>query len=271
MDPNLTQPIINATIIQPSGGSNIALLAAAIGAGSAIIASIVSNLTSYYNEKRKAEQELRQKLRGERIELYKKLFRKLYSLEIKREYKFFIAPTLIAYDEGGKPSSRIDYLNDKELLQLDERMCHLRAEIDSIVKEFGCELEMIGDLKIPFLLGELFYLSHTIKFSKKDLSPTDIQDYDEDTPFSIIKGTGPLEFDDEPDVRAIKMANVFNQLKELTRSELVPIEITRSELSTRAETDEFDGLTELKEKKWWQFWKDETGRIVEIKWWQFWK
>ena len=83
MDLNLTEPIIlNATFIQPSGGSNIALLAAAIGAGSAIIASIVSNLTSYYNEKRKAEQELRQKLRSERIELYKKLFRK-FSSQIK--------------------------------------------------------------------------------------------------------------------------------------------------------------------------------------------
>ncbi len=199
MDLNLTQPIIlNATLIQPSGASNNTLMAAFIGASSALIASIVTNIMHYYIEKRKLENEMRLQLRRERKKLYINLFISLNN--IKDRYKHI---TNFRFDMN-------TIINSDDLAQMirdvESEIDPFRSEIYSVIEKFRPEIGMIGNLYIINLL-ELIYNSTSPQQFERTITTSENQNTSDKGLFNI--------FED--------VTHTFSEIEDITRSELVPI------------------------------------------------
>ena len=202
MEPNLTPIILNATLTtQPPQGITL-IASAAIGAGSAIIASIVSSLTYYYIEKRRAENETRKLLRKDRKTHYANLYHELS--EFHRNY-------LSHFSSLSAPSD--EYRN---------WLYETNFALSAISDKFATEIELTGNLEIGKLLRETYRLFNNfyVSFDLYINPPEDYIPLESDP--DIITNSDIYEIEDK-----------LGEIIRLMRVELMPLQEEKNKSTQR--------------------------------------
>ena len=206
--------------------TNIALLASAIGAGSAIIASFVTSVTYYYIEKKKSENETRMHLRDERKTLYANLFNELSNFQkdyLQRSFPNWIDP----FD--------IELCEEYEV-QLNKTCLALRTIMDN----FATKIELTQNLEIGKMLRETyrFLYGFMTEYEFFRWSNPDVDEVENPIP-KLITSSDVKRIEDE-----------LGEIIRLMRAELIPFQEEKKKESQREYWWEM-----AKAKHWWRFWK----------------
>lgn len=202
-------------------------LLAAIGAGSAILGSIVSSATYYYIEKKRSENETRRLLRDERKTLYTNLFHELSNF---------------------KKSYLLKYLFQNFSDPVDVELCeeygvHLgkaSSALRTITDNFATEIELTQNLEIGKLLRETsrFLEGFDSQYRYFRYPDPDAEEVENFIPIQITSS----------DIE--KIEDKLGEIVRLMRAELVPFQEEKKKEYQREYWWE-----KARAKSWWQFWK----------------
>jgi hypothetical protein len=206
--------------------ANTNALLAAIGAGSAILGSLVSSATYYYIEKKKSEDETRRHLRDERKTVYTNLFHELSNFQ-KR------------YLQTGFSN----FSNPVDVELCEEYGAHLgkaSLALRTITDNFATEIELTQNLEIGKLLRETsrFIEDFHIQYQYWRWPDPDAGEVENPIPTQITNS----------DIEEIE--DKLGEIIRLMRAELVPFQEEKKKESQREYWWEM-----ARAKNRWQFWK----------------
>lgn len=212
-------------------------LFAAIGAGAAILGSIVSSATIYYIEKKRLENETRRLLRDERKTLYTNLSRELS--DFKNNHLRRGLHNFSETDDADHGYLYGAYVND------------VSSALKTIKDNFAAEIELTQNLEIGKILQET---SHFLQGFASDWSLFVSSPPDDDEEFGNSYYV-PMTYSDLRQITYSDIDEIEDKLGEiirLMRAELVPFQDKKSK---DKEYRRIYWWEKARAKSWWQFWK----------------
>lgn len=210
-------------------------LLAAIGAGAAILGSIVSSATIYYIEKKRFENETRRLLRDERKILYTNL-----SHELSNFQKNHLRKGLYNYGEN----------DDADVAYAYGAYLHDACSALKTIKDnFATEIELTQNLEIGKILQETY---HFLQGFENDWLRFISAPPDDDEEFGNSYYV-PMSY---PDLRQITYSDIdeiedkLGEIIRLMRAELVPFQ---DEKNKDKEYRRIYWWEKAKAKRWWRF------------------